>query len=143
MFSACQSIPSEKNESKYLGSVLVKNTQSQLKSNVVVYENASGIIIQLIKPIVGKIGDIKIGSKGSRAEFVNSDLSFAQDFEKSLQADKGLIMETLSKCLSTGYLNRSFQEMYIVCSKNSENILTIRFQIMNGFSGEFILKKGK
>ena len=83
MFSACQSIPSEKNESKYLGSVLVKNTQSQLKSNVVVYENASGIIIQLIKPIVGKIGDIKIGSKGSRAEFVNSDLSFAQDFEKS------------------------------------------------------------
>ena len=122
---------------------MVKNTQSQLKSNVVVYENASGIIIQLIKPIVGKIGDIKIGSKGSRAEFVNSDLSFAQDFEKSLQADKGLIMETLSKCLSTGYLNRSFQEMYIVCSKNSENILTIRFQIMNGFSGEFILKKGK
>lgn len=123
--------------------MLVKNTQSQLKSNVVVYENSTGIIIQLIKPIVGKIADIKINSEGSKAEFVNSDLSFTQDFEKSLREDKGLIMETLSKCLSTGNLHRSFAEMYVMCSKNSENILTIRFQTMRGFSGEFILKESK
>ena len=54
--------------------MLVKNNQSQLKSNVVVYEDPTGIIIQLIKPIVGKIGDIKISSEGSNVTFVNTDI---------------------------------------------------------------------
>ena len=121
--------------------MLVKNNQSQLKSNVVVYEDPTGIIIQLIKPIVGKIGDIKISSEGSKVTFVNSDMHFLKDFERSLYEDKGLIRETFSKCLSKSSMHRSFQEAFVICDKTSGNDLEIKFKTYHGFSGEFSLKQ--
>ena len=121
--------------------MLVKNNQSQLKSNVVVYEDPTGIIIQLIKPIVGKIGDIKISSEGSKVTFVNTDMDFLKDFERSLSEDKGLIRETLSKCLTNGSMQRSFQEAFVICDKNLADDLEIKFKTYHGFSGEFNLKQ--
>ncbi|MEK9943986.1 MAG: hypothetical protein VW688_03455 [Gammaproteobacteria bacterium] len=141
VIAACQSVPTQEGFNKYFGTVLVKNNQSQLKSNVVVYEDPTGIIIQLIKPIVGKIGDIKISSEGSKVTFVNTDMDFLKDFERSLSEDKGLIRETLSKCLSKGSMQRSFQETFVICSKNSGNDLEIKFKTYHGFSGEFNLKQ--
>ena len=121
--------------------MLVKNNQSQLKSNVVVYEDPTGIIIQLIKPIVGKIGDIKISSEGSKVTFVNSDMDFLKDFERSLYEDKGLIRETFSKCITNSSMQRSFQEAFVICDKTSGNDLEIKFKTYHGFSGEFSLKQ--
>ena len=143
VITACQSVPTQEGSNKYFGTVLVKNNQSQLKSNIVVYEDPTGIIIQLIKPIVGKIGDIKISSEGSKVTFVNSDMDFLKDFERSLYEDKGLIRETFSKCLTNGSMQRSFQEAFVICDKTSGNDLEIKFKTYHGFSGEFSLKQGE
>lgn len=138
--AACQITPPQKAYTKYFGTVIIKSNQAQLKSNVVVYENPTGIIIQLIKPIVGKIADIKLSSGGNKVVFVESNLDFPKALENSLEEDKGFILKTLSNCLTKDSVNKTYQNAFVLCSKGSDNSLMIRFNTTDGFYGDFNLK---